>query len=210
MSTSKQKRFRAIAVVLAFAVAQFYIQLSFAAPGSTVLLQRQISAVLTATGGPAVINGNSASTGATVLPGAEVEAPPGVRVSINLGTLGTVDMDPGSKIRLYYECSGNAPTETCKVRAVVLAGCVHVSAAKGTDGQIDTETQENVQNSKGGGGAITHCAAGLVSPSSAGAAAGEGLSTAAKIAIIAGAVSVPAALFWAFHGGGANPSPGGP
>lgn len=216
MSTSKQKSFKAIAVVLAFAVAQVYVQLSFAAPsspGSTTVFPQQFIARLTATGGSAVVNGNSASTGATVLSGAEIEAPAGVRVSLDLGPLGKVDMDPGSKIRLYYECTENAhasPEQKCNVRAVVLAGCVHVAASKGTRGQIDSETQENVKNDNAGGGVISHCL-GLTSPTSTGGStAGEGLSTGAKIAILAGAISVPIALWWAFHGGGANPSPGGP
>jgi hypothetical protein len=211
MSTSRRKGFRAIAVFLAFALAQVYVQLSFAAPnssGSTVLPQ-QLVAVLTSTGGSAVINGNSASTGATVLSGAEVEAPAGVRVSINLGRLGKVDLDPGSKIRLYYECSQTTP-ESCTVKAVVLAGCVHVATEQGTRGQIDTATDENVaKNETGGGAAITHCAGAVVGQQAPATAVGEGLSTAAKVAIVVAAVSVPAALFWAFNGGD-NPSPGAP
>jgi hypothetical protein len=220
MSTQKRKAFRAVAVFLAFAVAQVYVQFSFAAPNaseSTVLLPQQLVAVLTSTGGSAVVNGNSASSGATILSGAEVEAPAGVQVSINLGRLGKVDLDPGSKIRLYYECSENAhatAVETCRVRAVVLAGCVHIAASKGTRGQIDTETEENAKKDEAGGGTISHCVSPVsgVQTSTTGAGGGGGLSTGAKIAILTAAVFTPIGIWWAIHGGNenVNPSPGTP
>lgn len=213
MSIQHRKGFRAIAVFLAFALAQIYIQLSFAGPASPstpILPQQQLIARLTTSGNQAVnINGNSAISGATVLTGAIIETPPGVSATIDLGPLGTLDIAPGSKIKLEYDCTpGTVPgPENCKAKVTVYAGCVVAHYKKGSNVQIDTEQQEKAAESdknKKGGGLLNFC---YGAPAGAAAVAAGGLPTAAKVAILLAALSVPPALLLAFSGGGGtNPS----
>ncbi|HAF23222.1 MAG TPA: hypothetical protein DCK93_09995 [Blastocatellia bacterium] len=209
MSTSKRKSVRAIAVFLAFAIAQVYIQLSFAqtAPRSfAAILPQQFVAQLTTSGNaPISVNGAPASTGATILSGAILETPPGVSASIDLGPIGKIDLAPGTKIRLEYECTPdpqNANEENCKAKVTVITGCVVATNKKNRRIQLDTEQQEKARESKkGAAGVLNLC----VGPA-AGAAAAAGLSLAAKLAIAAAFIGAIGGIIAIFHGGG-NPSP---
>src|SRR2546426_1116599 len=149
MSTKQRKSLKAMAVFLAFAIAQVYVQLSFAQtalPGFPVVVQQQLVVRLTTTGNqPITINGNSASSGATVLTGAIIETPPGVGATVNLGALGSLDIAPGARVRLEYDC--NDGPDNCKVKVTVLQGSVILHTKKGTRGQVDTEQQEKVAES---------------------------------------------------------------
>jgi hypothetical protein len=211
MSTTQSKSIKAIAVLLAFAVVQVYIQLSFAQPAPksfAALLPQQFVAQLTTSGNAAItINGTPASTGATVLNGAIVETPPGVSATIDLGPIGKIDLAPGSKIKLEYECTPNpenANEENCKAKVTVLAGCVVATHKKDRKIQFDTEQQEKVREGKGAAGAINFC---LGAPVAGASAAGTGLSLGAKIAIVAAIGGATGGIIWAVSHGGGNPSP---
>jgi hypothetical protein len=230
MSTRQKKSFKAIAVFLALAVAQVYVQLSFAEttlPGSPFALPQQFIARLTTTGNqPISVNGASAISGATVLTGATIETPPGVGATIDLGSLGKLDVAPGTKVKLDFDCS--AGPDNCQARATVYSGCVILTTKKGTHGQVDTETQEKAgESDKGGAGVLDICvgptgvlvnqgaaaAAGAgagAAAASAGAVGGTGIGTAGLVAIIGGAGAVVGGLAWAFNNGPGNPSPGTP
>ncbi len=211
MSTTQSKSIRAVAVLLAFAVAQVYIQLSFAQPAPksiAAVLPQQFVAQLTTSGNAAItINGAPASTGATVLSGAVVETPPGVSASIDLGPIGKIDLAPGSKIRLDYECTPDpqaANEGNCKARVTVLAGCVIATHKKDRKIQIDTEQQENVREGKGEAGAINFC---FGAPVAGASAAPGGIGLPGKLAIIFGAAAATGGIAWALTRGGGNPSP---
>jgi hypothetical protein len=184
MSIRQRKSMKALAVFMAFAVAQISMQLSFASTGSpsyATLVQQQLIVKVTTSGNrPILVNGNSTASGGSLATGAIIETPDGVSAKIDLGPLGTLDLAPNSKVVLEFDCPpapGTEP-EPCKVKAKVLAGCVVLNTKKGTQGQIDTEQQENVQqSSKNGGAPLNFCAPGAGGAGASSAAAGAGATT---------------------------------
>jgi hypothetical protein len=203
MTTQRRKGSGAIAVLLAIALVQVFTQLSFAAPAPNV--PQQFIARLTTTGNqPITVNNASAANGASLLTGATIETPAAVSATIDLGALGTVELQPNSAIQLDFDDSGN-------VRVKVLRGCVVIK--KKGPGEAEAYTAEGASektnnNRKGMG--FCYLNGGLNPLGQAAAAAGaggEGIGTAALVAIIAGGGALAAGLIWAFHGGGGNPSP---
>jgi hypothetical protein len=199
---------KATAVFLAFALVQICIQLSFAAPASSsgpVVVPQQFIARLTTTGNqPITVNGASAASGATILTGANIVTPDGTSATIDLGALGTVELQPNSEIQLDYDDTGN-------VRVRVLRGCVVIK--KKGPGEAEAYTAEGASektNSNRKGMGFCYLNGGLnplgQTVAAGGGAAGEGIGTEALVAILAGGGALVAGLIWAFHGGG-NPSP---
>jgi hypothetical protein len=200
---TKQRRSisKAIAVFLAVAVVQICIQLSFAAP----VVPQQFIARLTTTGNqPITVNNASAASGASLLTGATIETPAAVSATVDLGALGTVELQPNSSIQLDFDDNGN-------VRVKVLRGCVAIKKSGPGDAEVYTaEGASEKTNSNRKGMGFCYVGGGLNPIGQATAAAaggGEGLGTAALVAIIAGGGALAAGLIWAFHGGGGNPSP---
>ena len=201
MTKQRRSTSRAIAVFLAFALVQVCIQLSFAAP-----VPQQFIARLTTTGNqPITVNGASAASGASLLTGATIETPADVSATIDLGALGTVELQPNSSIQLDFDDSGN-------VRVKVLRGCVRIN--KKGPGEAEAYTAEGASektNSNRKGMGFCYLNGGLnplqTTVAAGGGAGGEGIGTAALVAIIAGGGALAAGLIWAFHGGGGNPSP---
>jgi hypothetical protein len=220
MSIRQQKSMKAIAVFVAFAVVQVYIQLSFAAgtvsPSYAMLVQQQLIVRVTTSGNrPILVNGNSTASGGSLATGAIIETPDGVSATIDLGPLGTLDLAPNSKVVLDFDCPPAPPTppapgteEPCRVRVKVLVGCVVLKTKKGTEGQIDTEQQEKVQESQrtGGGAPLNFCTPGAGAGSTAAGAAaatapgGIGAGTIAAIVIAGGLLA--GGLIYGFSGGG--------
>jgi hypothetical protein len=199
MTTQRRTGSRTIAVFLAIALVHVFSLLTFAAP-------QQFIARLTTTGNqPITVNNASAASGASLLTGATIETPAAVSATIDLGALGTVELQPNSSIQLDFDDSGN-------VRVKVLRGCVMIK--KNGPGEAEAYTAEGSSektnnNRKGMGFCYAN---GGLSPlqqavAAGGAAGGEGLGTAALVAIIAGGGALVGGLIWAFHGGGGNPSP---
>lgn len=213
MSLRQGKAFKAIAVVLAFAFAQVYVQTSFAGPGTpkvSVPVPQQFVARLTIRGGPsATVNGASAASGATVLTGATIETPDQVSATLDLGPLGTIDLQPNSAIQLDFDDSGN-------VRVKVLRGCVAIK--KKGPGEAEAYTAEGASektssNRKGMGFCYLD---GKLNPAGSAAAAAVagggggggglfGLGTAATVAIIGGGGAIVAIALVGTRGD--NPSP---
>ena len=73
---------KALAIFLAFAVAQISIQLSFAgtvSPSYAMLVQQQLVVRVTTSGNrPILVNGNSTASGGSLATGAIIETPDGV------------------------------------------------------------------------------------------------------------------------------------
>jgi hypothetical protein len=209
MTKPRRVGYKALATFLAFALVQICIQLSFAAPASApAVVPQQFIARLTTTGNqPITVNGASAASGASLLTGATIETPAAVSATIDLGALGTVELQPNSSIQLDYDDSGN-------VRVKILRGCVVIKKSGPGEAEVYTaegSSEKTNRNRKGmgfcylpGGGlgplqAVTTGAAG---------GGGGGIGTAALVAILAGGGALAAGLIWAFTGGGGNVSPG--
>ena len=219
---------KALAIFVAFAVAQISIQLSFAgtvSPSYATLVQQQLVVRISTSGNrPILVNGNSTASGGSLATGAVIETPDGVSATIDLGPLGTLDLAPNTKVVLEFECPPPPPTppapgtepEPCKVKVKVLAGCVVLKTKKNTHGQIDTEQQEKVQESqddskkKGGGAPLNFCTpgagAGAAAAAATATAAGIGLGTITAV-IIAGGLLTGGLIFGFSGGTNPNPSP---
>lgn len=207
MTTLRRKGYRAIAVLLAVALVQVCFQLSLATPAAAAPVPQQFIARLTTTGNqPITVNNASAASGASLLTGATIETPAAVSATIDLGALGTVELQPNSAVQLDFDDSGN-------VRVKVVKGCVVIK--KNGPGEAEAYTAEGASektNSNRKGMGFCYAAGGGLSPIGQAAAAaagggGGGIGTAALVAIIAGGGALAAGLIWAFHGGGGNPSP---
>jgi hypothetical protein len=169
------------------------------------VVPQQFIARLTTTGNqPITVNGASAASGASLLTGATIETPAAVSATIDLGALGTVELQPNSSIQLDFDDNGN-------VRVKVLRGCVTIN--KRGAGEAEAYTAEGASektNSNRKGLGFCYLNGGLnpiQTAAAVGGGGGEGIGTAALVAIIAGGGALAAGLIWAFHGGGGNPSP---
>jgi hypothetical protein len=206
MTTQRRTGYPTIAVFLAIALVQVFTQLSFAAPAAAApAVPQQFIARLTTTGAqPITVNNASAASGASLLTGATIETPAAVSATIDLGALGTIELQPNSSVQLDFDDSGN-------VRLKVLRGCVVMNkTGKGTGEVYTAEGASEKSNNNRKGMAFCYANGGLSPLGHAAAAAGaggEGIGTAALVAIIAGGGALVGGLIWAFHGGGGNPSP---
>lgn len=221
MRSRQQKALKAVALFLVFAIAQVYVQISFAEPNSPTVpvpLPQQFIARLTTRGNqPITVNGLSAASGATILTGATIETPAEVGATINLGPLGYLDLAPNTKVELSFDENG-------QVRVKLISGCAILIAKKNTDAEVSTEqgTAGKTDKKKGGvldicfppgaaaptvgQGAAASAGAGAAGTVAAATAAGTGLSGVAIGAIVAGgvaAVAIPVALS---RGGNNSPS----
>jgi hypothetical protein len=214
MSLRQRKGFKALAVFLAISFAQVYVQTSFADPGgggAPVPVPQQFVARLTTRGNqPITVNGASTASGATILTGAALETPDQVSATIDLGPLGTVELQPNSSIQLDFDDSGN-------VRVKILKGCVVIKKkGKGVGEVYTAEGASEKTNDKRKGMGFCYAAGQLNSIGSGagaaaaagGAAAGGGLfglGTAATVAIVGGIAGGTVAIIAGTHGH--NPSP---
>lgn len=221
MSIRQRKGFKAIAVFLAFAMAQVYVQISLAAPANPtfpVPLPQQFVARLTTRGNrPILVNGNGAATGASILTGATIETPADIGATIDLGALGSLDLAPNTKVELVFDDNGN-------VRVKLISGCAILRTKKNASGEINTEQGNAGKSDKKTGGVLNFCfppgasgptagtavdagaGVGAVGGAAGGGAAGGGLGTAAIIAIVGGAIAAGVGIPLAIHRGN-NPSP---
>jgi len=219
MSTQRRKGFRAIAVFLTFAIAQVYIQMSFAeptSPAAAAALPQQFIARLSTSGGPITVNGLSAANGASLVTGARIVTPAATSATVDLGPLGSLSISPDSDVRLDFDENN----KTVKVTA--FKGCFVLATKRGTQGQVDTETQERAaERDRAAGGAISGCVgptgftqgsgAGGGVATGAGGGTGTGIGTGATAAAVIAAIAVPVTIYLATRDrNNGNPSPSTP
>jgi len=212
---AKAKRISTVlALLVVFSILQVYVGLSFAAPKSSSSsintppldpAQQVMGSLTTQDNKPVSINGGSATSGATVLTGANIETPADVSATVHLAALGSLQIDPNAKLTLDFTGSS--------IRVLLLQGCIVLNASKGTAAEIDTT--QGVQDRSDGtkDSQLKACAPGSVAAAPATASGGHGglfgLGTAATVAIIGGGLGTVAAVA-ASRGGGGNPSPSTP
>ena len=217
----------AVALFLAFAVAQVYVGASFAAPNSRPSLggsgHPQIMGILkTRDNKPILVNGANAIDGATIPSPSTIETPAGVGATINLGGLGSLCIAPNTKLTLEFGAGS--------IRVVLQEGCVILRTLRNTAGSIITSQGSAGQIDPANGGSLDVCLPrGATAPTvNQGAAVDAGAGASAlDCAAAAGAAAIPPGpvlsartafiiaggstlfgLIFTFHGG--NPSPSGP
>lgn len=201
MRLKNRKALKAVALFLVFSLTQLYVHTTLAGPSlvnkteTAMSLLPQATGKLVTTGNQSVlVNGTSASTGATILTGATLETGDGVGATINLGPLGSIDLAPNTKVEITYENG--------EIKVRLITGCAVVKNKKGTKSQIDTEQGPATSNDGKNAGLLDVCfPQGAPSPivnqgaaANAGAGAGGGgaagggggLTTGQKLAIIGG------------------------
>lgn len=141
MTTQPRIASRTIAVFLGITLGSVLL-MSIAIPA----MAQQFIARLTTTGNqPVTVNNASAASGASLLTGATIETPAAVSATIDLGALGTVELQPNSSIKLEFSDSGN-------VRAKLLRGCVVIKKSGTGSGEIYTgegSSEKTRSNRKG-------------------------------------------------------------
>ena len=128
--------FRAIAILLAFAVAQVSLQMG-------LVQGQQFIARLTSTRGnqPILVNGISAAAGASIVTGATIETLSDQTAEINLGSFGTLELAPNTQLRLEYDQNGNT-------KVTLIRGCAILRSKKNAEGEIATEQGPAAKNDK--------------------------------------------------------------
>jgi len=206
MTQRRRNGSRAIAALLLFSIMQIGLQVGLAEPTNTTnaapVPQQVVARLTTRNNQPITVNGLSASTGATILTGATIETGADQSATVNLGSLGSLDIAPNTKLVLTYDDNGN-------VKALLIYGCVVLTAKKKTNGQIDTEQGTQAKNDPAAGGVLRHCVGPVATtpnPTHTGAGGLFGLGKAATIAIFAG-IGAAALTPLAFQNNpsGANP-----
>src|SRR5262245_17385197 len=135
MTLKQRKAFKAIALVIAFSFAQVYIQASLAEPGGTnatvpIPPQQFVATLRTRGNQPITVNGASATTGATILTGQTIETPDQVGATIDLGSLGQLDVAPNTRVQIEFDQNG--------ARVTLISGCAILRTKKNKDGEILT------------------------------------------------------------------------
>jgi hypothetical protein len=158
MITKRRWAINATAILLVFAVAQTFLQVGRAVAPEAVTpkaaavapLQGQIGKLTTTNNQPINVNGTSITSGGTVLTDSIIETPDNAGATISLGSLGSLDIAPGTKLKLEYDDQGN-------VRVTLIEGCVAVHKKKDTKAQIDTEQGTAAKNDKKEEGLLDVC-----------------------------------------------------
>ena len=196
MNLKRRNGPRAIAALVVFSIAQIGLQVGFAEPNNTTTAtavpQQVIARLTTRNNLPITVNGLSANTGATILTGATIETGADTSATVNLGPLGTLDIDPNTKLVLTYDDDGN-------VKALIIFGCAVLTAKEKTKGEVATEQGKSEKNDPAAGGVLRMCGPGAapVKQPSGGAGGLFGLGKAATIAIIAaGGAAASTPLFF--------------
>lgn len=207
MSLGKRNAFKTIAILLALSMTQLCVQVGLAAPATSSAPQRLIAAArLTTTGNrPILVNGTSASSGASILTGATIETGDQVGATVDLGDLGELKLGPNTKVVLDFDDNG--------YKVKILAGCAVATGKKNKNVVVETEQGEAGRNKNGGAlnfcwlnGNLTPGAASNVGAGVATASVGEGLSSATWFAILASIGATTGLLLWANRGGDSSPS----
>src|SRR5688572_22851478 len=104
MIMHRRKSFTVIALLVGFAMVQVYVQFSFAEPASQTTATfppQQLIARLTTKGNlPILVNRISVSSGASVTNESIIETPANVDATVDLGTLGSLDIEQQTNIKL--------------------------------------------------------------------------------------------------------------
>lgn len=223
MNRTQHKISTAIALLVVVAIGQAYIGVSFAetVPSSTVLgpAGQQIMGILTTRDNqPVMVNGASASGGATIPSGSTIETPAGVGATVKLGPLGTLCVAPNTKLTLVFDGQGNV------VNVLLTEGCAILRTPRNVSGAINSPLGAIGNIDPAFGGSLDVCMKPGEAPSVNQGAASDANAGASLVDCAAGAaaipVGIPPAVTAAFIGGGAaglyllfrggNPSPSGP
>ena len=125
-----------------------------AVTGSFVPPQQFIARLTTTGNQPITVNGASAASGANLLTGATIETPAGVGATINLGSLGELEIEPGSELTLEFDHNGNV------VKVNLRRGCTRLRTNQDVNGQVDTPDGKSTKSDDKRRAAVCYLAGG--------------------------------------------------
>ena len=209
MNQKRRNGPRAIAALLLLSIVQVSLQVGLAEPvnptNATPIPQQIVARLTTRNNQSITVNGLSASTGASILTGATIETGADQSATVNLGSLGSLDIEPNTKLVLTYDDQGN-------VKALLIYGCAVLTAKKKTNGEIASEQGTLGKTDPAAGGVLRQCfgpGAGTTTPNPTHPGGGGGLfglGKAATIAIFAGiGAAAMTPLAFQDNPSGANP-----
>jgi hypothetical protein len=171
-----------------------------ASAGEPSASPQQATAILTTAGNQSVIvNGASANSGATIMPGAVIETPSGVGASLSFPGHFKLDLSPGAKVSVEFD--GDS------IKVTVIQGCVVLHTMKGTTGEIDTSKGEAGKTDGSKDLRLDICDPSIATAPAAVASTG-GLSETGGVLI--GAAGMATAILVPILAGGKNPSNSAP
>lgn len=199
MKKAQRTAVRVVAAFLVLSFAVFFFPVGYSAENTGVALlpipqQLVLANVGRMRGTALTINGSSANTGNSIATDSTIETGPDTTVTINLGSLGTLDLAPNSRLQLSYNDKG-------EVKVRLFAGCAILRQKKG-DGEVTTESGQSTGKTTGGGLPLDVCipagggnpvvnqgaaAQAIANTAAAAGGGGGGIGTAGTVAIIAGA-----------------------
>lgn len=212
-----------VALLTAVCVMQIYV---FAETANSSTLNTPGAVIIPQTGGtlrttgsqPITVNGNSVNPGTTILPGSMVETPAGVGATINLGSLGSVDLAPNTKATLEFS-NGQIKvnvTQGCLILRYKSGVYAEIDNAQGkvaasdpkptTSGSLDV-CQQPGSDAIVNQGAAANAGAGGLGGGAAATAPGGINRTLLAVLLLGGGGGLAAVIFAA---GGSNPSPSTP
>jgi len=149
---------------------------------------QQFVARLTTRGNqPITLNGASAVTGASIATGAVIETPASVGATIDLGSLGELEIEPNTQLSLDFDASANT------VKVNLKRGCVRLRTKDNVNGEVETADGVKTKSDSKKRAAVCYLAGG----GSSTAATGGGLSGGAIAAIVVAIGGGTAVLIWA-------------
>ena len=107
MTQKSRRAASAIALLLVFSLSQLYVQANLAVKSpkakTSVAAPARTGKLMTRGNHPVSLNGNSTSSGTTVLSGSELQTPAGVGASVQLGRNGLVRLAPETSLTLNFD-----------------------------------------------------------------------------------------------------------
>jgi hypothetical protein len=216
MSPKRQRAASAIALLLVFSLSQVYVHATLAGKklpvnGTVATNPARTGKLITRGNNPISLNGNATNSGATILPGAQLQTPANVGASVQLGRMGVLRLAPETSVTLNFDNSS--------VDVILNSGYATLTTAAGTKASITTpdgktthndasrlstiegqtgDDDDNNKKKKGAGYLGGEDGEGLLGDASNSAARAFGL------IVLGGAIT--AAVFIARNGRGDNPS----
>lgn len=196
MNSQVKRILKAVSFVLTFSLVQVYVQADLLPSSGKAPLTAvgqgggDVTGRLTTRGNnPVTVNGNSARSGETILSGAQIQTPPGVGATVQLGPLGRVDVAPETVLNIAYTADG--------ITVNVTSGCLILTSGQGKTGTVTT-SQGGTERTSAPGAPLDICVSRV-----AGAAPVVGQGAAANAGAGAGGGAAAAS------GGGAAAAGGG-
>ena len=196
MTSRQQKAVKAIALFLVLVVSQILIPRNLAGPNVTAkdAVTAQVQAgqiagkLTTRRNKPITVNGNSTKSGTTIFSGAEIQTPDGVGATVQLASLGRLDIAPNTNLTLTFS-EGNIIVNLKEGYVILTTQKGITGSVRHPDGKVfgtdPSELSSVIGRTPGSASATTAASAGA----GTGAGAGGTLGTAAATGTVTGGVT---------------------